>query len=127
MASTASKLAVEKAKHRQSMANARRRAERSKIEDALIRKGTIMGTAGIYGTMNRFDVPVDLGGFPWKVAVAGLAWVGEAMSKGAVQSVMGGIGDATLAIYVERAITQKTLIAGEDDDDGDGEGEGGEL
>lgn len=125
MASQASKLAVEKQKHRQSLANAKRRAEKRSMTDALVRKGAILSTAGVIGAMNRFDVPVEIGGFPWKVGVAGLAWIGEALTGGVAQSVFGGIGDGTLAIYVERAISTKTLIAGEDEDDD--EDEGGEL
>jgi len=85
---------------------------------------------------------VSMGGFPWKLGVEALALLGEGMSKGALQAIMAGIADGTLAIYVERSISTDTIIAGDedikygksvrrpirgDDDDDDDDDDGGEV
>lgn len=92
----------------------RERWSREELQKSLIRKGTVFGTAAVLGTMNRLNVPIAIAGFPWKVAVAGVAMIVEATTKGPVQAVAGGIGDATMAVYIERSISTGSLIAGDD-------------
>lgn len=111
--------AIEVAKKEASMKMAAqsRRFKTKGLENTLIRKGAVFGTAAIYGTLNRFDVPVAIGGFPWKLGINALALLGEGMTSGRMQATFAGISDATTAIYVERSITENTLIVGEGYDD----------
>jgi hypothetical protein len=112
----ASKAAIDavKAEARGRMSAMSRRYRTKGLEAALVRKASLISSAGIYGTLNRLAVPVELAGFPWKIGVAALALLGEGMSRGALQSIMAGVADATLAIYVERSISTNTLVAGDD-------------
>lgn len=110
------KLALLEAKQR--IAAAHRRMRTKTLESALVRKGTGAVTAATLGTMNRLGVPVTIGGFPWKIALIAIAQLGEGLSRGAIQAAMAGVADATSAIYIERSISTKTLIAGEGDEDG---------
>ena len=107
---------LQTADYRNRLAAARRRTTANQLERTLVRKGSVLSTAATYGVLNRVGVPVDVGGFPWKIAVEALALAGEGMTKGNIQAVFGGIADATAAVYVERSISMNTLIAGEDDD-----------
>lgn len=117
MASASSKIEMLKQKNRAAVAGVRRRLESKEMQKTLIRKGAIIATAGTYGTMNRFDVPVEVGGFPWKLAVMGLSFIGEATTQGPAQAAFSGVGDATMAIYLERSISTNTLVAGDGYDD----------
>ncbi len=116
-------------------ASSRNKSERARrTEQMLVRKGSLLGTSALYGTLNRLAVPIDIGGFPWKLGVGAVALLAEGMSKGTAQSIFGGVADSTLAIYVERSISTGTVIAGDDDydpddddDDDDDSGDGGEL
>jgi len=101
----------------------KRTTERRGLERALVRKASVLTSAATLGTLRRMGVPVAIAGFPWKLGVSTLALLGEGMSKGNVQAVMGGIADASMAIYVERSIGNKVLVAGEGDYDEDDGGE----
>ena len=107
-----SELDLVKAEHSQRMAAANRRNKMDNFKQTLVRKGAIVSTAAVYGTLNRMDVPVAIGGFPWKLAVSGIALVVEGMSSGMLQATAAGISDATTAIFTERAISENTLIVG---------------
>lgn len=108
-----SELELLKRENAEKLRNANRRAKQNQFENTLVRKGAGMGTAAIIGTLNRFDVPVTVGSwFPWKLAVSAGALTVEALSKGKVQAAAAGIGEAVNSIYVERSITENTLIVG---------------
>lgn len=84
------------------------------FENALVRKASVSLTAATYGTLQRYAVKNDVGGFPWKLGV----WLGatlvEALSGSQVlTSFSAGVSDATLAIYMDRTISQKTFIGAE--------------
>jgi len=99
-------------------AAARRRAKDAKLEHMLVRQGAGIATAITIGVMNRNDVAPVIGkdddseGFPWKPILGGVALVGAALTKGAISAGLEGVAISSNAIYTERAITQKTLIAG---------------
>jgi hypothetical protein len=105
------------------IASARRRQREATLTGALVRKSAGISTAALYGTLNRLNVPVSIGGFPWKIGVITLATLGEALSSGMMQSACAGVADATQAIYVERSISRNTLVAGNGDSGGDSGGE----
>jgi hypothetical protein len=120
-----------KAESRAKITAANQRQKSKTLERTLVRKGSLLVSSAIYGTMNRMDVPVALAGFPWKLGVGAIALLGEGMSKGNLQAVLGGVADSTMAIYVERSISTNNLVAGDvgweddgsadpDDDDPDG-------
>ena len=88
------------------------RAKTQKMQMTLLRKSMVLGTAAGLGTLARYGVPNTVGGFPWKVALALGATVGEATTKGAWQASFGGLSDSTIAIYTHNAVAQNTLIAG---------------
>ncbi len=110
-----SKVEIAIAEGKNKLAAARRRYQTKSLENTLIRKAAIVSTAALYGALNRMNVPVAIGGFPWKLGVVTLATLGEGLTKGAVQAASGGIADSTMAIYIERSISTDTLIAGDDD------------
>ena len=118
-----SELELVKREHSQRMAAANRRFKMANFQNTLVRKGAIVGTAAVYGTLNRLDVPVAIGNFPWKLAVSGVSLVVEGMSSGFLQATAAGISDATTAIFTERAISENTLIVGQ----GGNADPGGEL
>ena len=103
--------------------DARLRQEKRNFERALVRKTGVTLTAGVYGTMSRLGVPNDIMGFPWKLGAFVGATLVEALADGHVQAFAAGMSDATLAIYMDRSIVNKTLISGE----GSGEAVAGEL
>ena len=136
MATAAARAEIELAKKEASMriASATQRRKASSTERMLVRKATLVGTAGVYGVLNRMGVPVEIAGFPVKLAISTAANLAEAMTGGNTQAVMAGIADATTAIYVERSITTGTVIAGEgyevgaaDDEIIEVEADGGQL
>ena len=90
-----------------------RRMKSNALERVLVHKGALAVSAALYGTLNRLGVRVDIGGFPWKIGVGGLALLGEGMTSGNWQAVLSGIADSTFAIYIERSISTNTLIAGD--------------
>ena len=111
-------LELAKREHSSRLAAANRRNKMSNFDNTLVRKGAVVGTAAIYGTLNRMDVPVAIGGFPWKLAVNALALLVEGTTSGRLQAAAGGVSDATTAIFTERAISENTLIVGAAGDDG---------
>ena len=115
MATATARAEIELAKKEASMriASANQRRKASGTERMLVRKATLVGTAGVYGVLNRMGVPVEIAGFPVKLAISTAANLAEAMTGGNTQAVMAGIADATTAIYVERSITTGTVIAGD--------------
>ena len=126
MANGTSAIELMKKEASQKIANANRRAREKGLENTLVHKGALLTTAALYGSLNRMDVPIEIGGFPWKLGVTGLALLAEGMTKGTTQAVAGGVADATLAIYIERSISTNTLVAGDDDWDDDDDDAGGE-
>lgn len=122
-----SELDVVKAEHSQRMAAANRRYKMENFKHTLVRKGAIVGTAAVYGTLNRLDVPVAIGGFPWKLAVSALALVVEGTTSGMLQATAAGISDSTTAIFTERAISENTLIVGQGRRGGGGDDAPGEV
>lgn len=95
--------------------NARHRMHVKSFERSLIRKASVSIAAGTYGTMKRFGIKDDLHGFPWKMGVWLGATVVEALSRNQmVQSFAAGVSDATMAIYIDQAIVNKTLVAGDE-------------
>jgi hypothetical protein len=90
-----------------------------RLEHALVRKAAVATSAGVMGAMRRHGVPNEIKGFPWKMGIWTVATIFEALGKGLVQSVAGGIGDSTLAIYTHNGVATGSLIAGE--------GNGGEV
>lgn len=107
------------------VAAATRRYKTQTLQAMFVRKGSGISTSALYGALNRMGIPVTIGGFPWKIGVATIALLTEGLTKGAPQAIAAGVGDATTYIYIERAISTDTIIAGHDDDDDD-EG-GGEI
>jgi hypothetical protein len=100
------------------VAAANRRNKNNNMTAMFIRKGSLVSTSALYGTLNRFGVPITLGGFPWKIGIATISLLVEGLTKGAVQSIAAGVNDSTTAIYIERAISTGSVIAGDDDEDG---------
>ena len=98
--------------HASKSAAAGRRAKMARLEAMFYRKGAGMLTAATFGTLNRLDVSVSVGWFPWKLAVTTAALAVEASTGGKIQATAAGIGEATNAIYIERAISENTLIVG---------------
>ena len=92
---------------------ATRRYKTQKLEAMFYRKGAGLLTAATFGTLNRLDVSVSVGWFPWKLAVSGLALAVEASTGGKLQAAAAGVNEATTAIYVERSISENTLIVGQ--------------
>lgn len=113
-------LELAKREHSSRLAAANRRNKMNNFENTLVRKGAVIGTAAVFGTMNRMDVPVTLAGIPWKLFVNAGALLVEGLTSGKLQAAAGGISDATTAIFTERAISENTLIVGQG-------GDGGEL
>lgn len=94
---------------------ARHRQHVKTFERSLIRKASVSIAAGTFGTMKRFGIKDDLHGFPWKLGVWLGATVIEALARGPlVQSFAAGVSDATMAIYIDQSIANKTLIAGDE-------------
>lgn len=122
-------------KAEQSAASEARSSLRRKLAgDALVngavRKGMVALTSGVYGALHRYGVRDDIAGFPWRLGVWTLATITEALSRGAVQSTAAGISDASMAVYLERAIATDSLVAGDNNDDGvagDNNDDGGEY
>lgn len=86
------------------------------FETTILRKAGVSLTAAAYGAMNRYAVPNNINGFPWKLGV----WLGatliEALSDSKIVTAFSaGVSDATMAVYMERSISNKTLVAGEID------------
>jgi hypothetical protein len=102
-----------KREHAASRAAATRREKMRGYESMFIRKGAGILTAATFGTLNRLDVSVSVGWFPWKLAVSAIALAVEGTTSGKVQAAAAGVGEATNAIYVERSISENTLIVGE--------------
>lgn len=127
--------AIETVKAENRTALARQKEKTRRLQHTLVRKATLLTTAATIGTMNRYGVPVAVGGFPWKPLVALGATIAEATTKGNWQAGFGGVADATMVIYTERAISTNNVVAGaapSDDDVIDVEGHethesGGEL
>lgn len=90
-----------------------RREKMRGYEAMFVRKGAGILTAATFGTLNRLDVSVSVGWFPWKLAVSALALAVEGTTGGKVQAAAAGIGEATNAIYIERSISENTLIVGQ--------------
>jgi len=99
--------------HANRLAAVNRKTKSDRMEAMFYRKGAGMLTAATYGTLNRLDVSVSVGWFPWKLAVTALALGVEATTGGKVQAAAAGIGEATNAIYIKDSITENTLIVGE--------------
>jgi len=112
MASNAA-LELLKKDHSAKVAAMNRRTKADRMEAMFYRKGAGMITAATYGTLNRLDVSVSVGWFPWKLAVTALALGVEATTGGKLQAAAAGVGEATNAIYIKDAITENTLIVGE--------------
>jgi len=91
----------------------RHRTKMRSFEHAIVRKGVVTLAAGGYGAMHRLGVKDDVKGFPWKMGV----WLGATLvealaSNPIVQNVAAGVSDATMAVYTERSIATKSLVAG---------------
>lgn len=96
------------------MARLRTNQRRQSLEHALVRHGSGLVTAAALGACRRYGVPPSVAGFPWKVGISALATLGEAMTSGATQAALAGVGAATTAIYVESAIATDSMVAGGD-------------
>jgi hypothetical protein len=107
-----SKLAVARMEASQRLASARRSQKAKAMEHGIVRHATGLTTGAILGTMRRMHVPATIGGFPWKLGLAGAAVLGEAFTKGAMQAALSGVGIATMAIYSEASIATDSLVAG---------------
>lgn len=116
-------LELAKRDHAARMAATNRRNKMRNFENTLVRKGAVIGTAAVFGTLNRMDVPVTIGGIPWKLFVNAGALIVEGTTSGKLQAAAGGISDATTAIFTERAISENTLIVGQGSGGGDDGGE----
>lgn len=101
-----------KKEHAAARAAATRREKMRGYEQMFVRKGAGVLTAATFGTLNRLDVSVSVGWFPWKLAVSALALAVEGTTSGKVQAAAAGVGEATNAIYIERSISENTLIVG---------------
>ena len=97
-----------------------RRLKVQNLENLVVRHASGIGTAALLGTLNRMQVRNDIAGFPVKLGIGAAALLGEGLTKGATQAALAGVAGASLAIYVERAVSQNTLVAGDFDPDPDG-------
>ncbi len=112
--------AILKLKASQAAAATRRRLKASNMEHMLIRQGAGLVAAAAIGVMNRNDVGPAFGvgpdkddlGIPWKPLAGSVALIAAALTKGSVSAAFEGIALSSNAIYTERAISNKTLIAG---------------
>jgi len=117
-----SQLKVAKAEASQRISNARKAARTKGYEHAIVAQAAGITTAALFGTLNRYKIPVTIGGFPWKLGLSALAMLGQAMTKGNVQAAMQGVSIATTAVYVERSISTDTLVAGGEVENGENGG-----
>lgn len=95
------------------LANTKHRMHKRAIEAGLIRKATISLSAAGLGALKKHGVSNDIKGFPWKLALFTAATAGEALTDGMLQSVLGAVGDATMAVYVHDAVASGSLVAGD--------------
>jgi hypothetical protein len=94
--------------------NQRNRMKMRAFENALIRKAAVSVASGAFGVMQRNGVKNDVQGFPWKLGLWVTSTLVEALaSSQTVTNFAAGVSDATLAVYLERAIATKTLVAGD--------------
>lgn len=89
------------------------------IEIAILRKAALAAGTSALAALQRYEVPNQIGGVPWKVP----AWLALLALEGLVDNrfisaIFGGLGDATFSVYGYRAISNKEanafLVAGED-------------
>lgn len=99
----------------------REKEKMRRVELAALRKAGGIFASATYGLLNRLGVPVAIGPVPIKLPVWGVSQLVEIAAPGMVGSFFGGVADASLNTYTERAISGNTFIAGElpsgDDDD----------
>ena len=110
-----SALARLKAETASRMASMNRNVKRRALEATMVRHAAVVGTAASLAAMNRMSVPVAIGGVPTKLALALVALVGEGVTRGRTQAALGGVANACMAVYIERSITTKSVVAGEGD------------
>ena len=113
-----SQLATVRAEASQRISNARKAARTKGYEHAIVAQASGITTAALFGTLNRYNIPPTIGGFPWKLGLSALAMLGQAMTKGNIQAALQGVSIATTAVYVERSISTDTLVAGNNNNTG---------
>lgn len=106
-------LALARREHADRLSAMRRNVKTQALKQGAIRHGTGLMTGAAYGVLAMKGVRNDIGGFPWKLGVYGVALIGEAALKGSASAACSGVGIATNAVYTYNAIRSKTLIAGE--------------
>jgi hypothetical protein len=95
--------------------NARHRLKVKHFERSLVRKSAVSLAAASFGAMQRMGVKDDIKGVPWKP----LVWLGATlleatMSNPTLQAFSAGVSDATMAIYIDRSIANKSFVAGDE-------------
>ncbi len=108
-----SKLAKVRAEASQRMASMRRNAKARGVEHAITRHVAGVVTAAAIAGAHKAGAPADVMGFPWKLGLAALLAVGEAMTKGQTQAALSGAGIATSALYTATAIRTGSLVSGD--------------
>lgn len=85
------------------------------FEREIVRKGSVSVTAAGIAAMKRMGVSDTLHGFPWKPGLVFVAQATALLTKNKmVATFANGVADAALAIYIEAAIANKTLVAGDE-------------
>jgi hypothetical protein len=106
--------------HRARVQMARVRAREKLTTNLAIEKATGIGAAvGIAAVETK--IPLSIIKVPTKIWLAALAYVGSAMTKGALSKALESVGDAASHVYAYKASAQvrdkqaSPLIAGEDE------------
>lgn len=76
------------------------------MEIACLRKASLALGAGIIGGMQRAGVSNAVGPVPWKLIAWPILLAAEAfVENDYISAIAGGLGDATLSTYADRAIS----------------------
>lgn len=94
------------------LASARRRAEESRTTATMVRGGAALVAGGAMGFAEKKGMPMVIGPVPTRAAIGALALLGEGMTKGMLSAALGGLANASLAVYGYEGAQKGTFIAG---------------
>lgn len=87
------------------------------LERGFVRKGVIGLSGAGLALAEKKGMPLTAGGVPIKLAIGGLATLGELLTRGGMRNFCGAIADSNLAIYSYEGVKRGSYIAGDDDDE----------
>lgn len=94
------------------LAGVRRRTKDAQLMNVAVRGSAALVTGAALGELDRRGVTVEVGGVPWKPVAGLVAAFGEAFTKGAVSSSLGGVSAVLLGTYGYEAARKRQLVAG---------------